>query len=162
MDLSKYHIRESVRIAAPPEAVWSRITDISRMGDVSPLCVGCEWDDPAIGLAVGSWFAGTNKAGEYEYTTRCQIDALEPGTSFSFVNNGIDGESPSARWGYEVRPADGGTELTETRELLPSFAEAIRAYDNEADIEQVATERTAAMLQGVTATLTALKGELET
>jgi uncharacterized protein YndB with AHSA1/START domain len=161
MDLTKYRIRESIRIAAPPDQVWARVSDISRMGDVSPLCTGCSWDEPATGMAVGAWFAGTNKAGEYEYTTRCQIDAVEPGTSFSFVNNGIDGESPTARWAYEVRPADGGTELTETRELLPTFAEAIRAYDSEADIEQVAAERTAGMVQGVNATLAALKVELE-
>jgi uncharacterized protein YndB with AHSA1/START domain len=161
MDLTPYEIRESVQIAAPPEKVWDRVSDITRMGDASPLCTGCEWDDPATGMAEGAWFTGTNKAGEYTYATRCQVDTYEPGTSFTFVNHGLDGASPSSRWGYQVRPADGGTELIETRELLPSFADGIKKYDADADVEQVAAERTAAMSQGVTATLAALKAELE-
>jgi carbon monoxide dehydrogenase subunit G len=162
MDLTPFRLRESVTVAAPPEEVWARVSDITRMGEVSPSCTGCEWDDPAAGMAAGVWFTGTNKAGEHTYSTRCEIDSFEPGAAFTFVNHGVDGTSASSRWGYEVAPADGGSELTETWELLPTFASNIQKNHPDVDVQKLAEERRTAMHTGINSTLAALKAELET
>jgi hypothetical protein len=149
VDLTDLRLRETVTVAAPSETVWARVSDITRMGDASPACTACAWDDPATGMADGAWFTGTNKAGEHTYETRCQIDAFDPGRAFSFTNYGLEGTSPSSRWGYEVAPAAGGAELSETWEILPGFVEHIEA--NYPDFAKA----------GIDATLAALKAELE-
>jgi hypothetical protein len=161
MDLSTYRLRETVPVTAPADAVWARVSDLTRMGDASPSCTGCEWDDPAAGMAADAWFSGTNQAGEHTYVTRCQIDGYEPGSSFTFVNRGIDGESPSARWGYEVAASGEGAQLTETWELLPTFADRIIAARPDVDVAELAEQRRSAMQAGIQATLAALKAELE-
>ena len=60
------HVEVSRRIAASPEAVWNAITDVTRMGEWSPECHTCEWKDDADGPAVGAWFVGHNRNGEFE------------------------------------------------------------------------------------------------
>lgn len=161
MDVSRFRHRASVTVAAPPETVWARVSDITRMGDVSPACTACEWDDPATGMAAGAWFTGTNQAGEHSYATRCQIDAFEAGKAFAFVNFGLSGDAPSSRWGYEVAASGDGTELTETWEILPGFVEHIEKNYPDVDVAAIAAERKVFAETGITATLGALKAELE-
>jgi hypothetical protein len=161
VDLSDLRLRTSVTVAAPPEAVWARVSDITRMGDASPACTGCEWDDPATGMAAGAWFTGTNQAGEHSYATRCQIDTFEAGKAFAFVNFGLNGDAPSSRWGYEVAASGCGTELTETWEILPGFVEHIETNYPDVDVAAIAAERKTFAQTGIDATLAALKAELE-
>jgi carbon monoxide dehydrogenase subunit G len=161
VDLTVLRLRETVTVAAPPEAVWARVSDITRMGDASPACTACTWDDPATGMAEGAWFTGTNTAGEHSYDTRCQIDSFEDGHSFHFTNHGLEGNAPSSRWGYEVAPADGGTELSETWEILPGFVEHIETNYPDVDVAAIAAERKDFAKAGIDATLAALKAELE-
>jgi carbon monoxide dehydrogenase subunit G len=161
MDLTDYRLRESVTVDATPEKVWARVHDITRMGEASPACTACEWDDPETGMTEGAWFTGTNKAGEHTYDTRCQIDSLVPGASFTFSNYGLEGTSVSSRWGYEVMPADGGTELTETWEMHPGFVEYMEANHPDVDVVGVLEDRKQFAQSGISATLAALKAELE-
>ena len=161
MDLTPFRLRSSVTVAAPPEKVWARVCDITRMGDASPACTGCEWDDPVAGMTAGAWFTGTNQSGEHTYTTRCQIDTVEPGRSFAFVNFGLAGDSASSRWGYEVEPVDGGTRLTETWEILPGLVEHVQENYPDVDIAAIVEDRKAFAENGLEQTLAALKAELE-
>jgi carbon monoxide dehydrogenase subunit G len=161
IDLSPYRLRETVAVAAQPEKVWARVSDLTRMGDASPACTACTWDDAEVGMSQGAWFTGTNKAGEHTYDTRCQIDSLVPGSSFTFSNYGLEGTSVSSRWGYEVVPADGGTELTETWEMHAGFVDYMEANHPDVDIVGVLEDRKQFAQSGITATLAALKAELE-
>ena len=111
-------------------------------------------------MAPDAWFTGTNRIQDFTYETRCQIDSLVPGSSFTFVNHGLDGSSPSARWGYEVVPSDEGTTIIETWELLPTFADTMRARDPEADVTQAAEQRMEMMRGGILTTLARLEQEL--
>jgi carbon monoxide dehydrogenase subunit G len=161
MDLSAYRLRESITVDAPAEKVWARVSDITRMGDASPACTACEWDDAGAGMVDGAWFTGTNKAGDHSYQTRCQIDSCRPGTSFSFVNYGMGGDSASSRWGYEVAPDGDRTRLTETWELLPGMIEYVTANYPDVDVDALVEERKGFAANGIDATLAALKAELE-
>jgi carbon monoxide dehydrogenase subunit G len=165
MDMTPFRLRESVTVAAPPEAVWARVSDVTRMGEVSPACTGCEWDDPATGMADGAWFTGHNHAGEHTYSTRCQITDYTPGRAFAFLNhsggNHSGGDAPLSKWGYEVEATDGGSILTEIWEMLPGFVELVQARGADIDVAQVAEERKAFAQNGIAATLAALKAELE-
>jgi hypothetical protein len=124
------------------------------------MCIACRWDRPEVGMERDAWFTGTNRAQDFTYETRCQIDSLVPGSSFTFVNHGLDGNSPSARWGYEVVPSEDGTTIVESWELLPTFADALHAYDPEGDVAQAADQRMQMMRDGINATLARLKQEL--
>ena len=48
--------RAEIDIAAPPEAVWDLISDVTRMGDWSPECYRCTWLDGGTGPRAGARF----------------------------------------------------------------------------------------------------------
>jgi uncharacterized protein YndB with AHSA1/START domain len=50
----------SVEIAAPPDAVYDLIADVTRMGEWSPECVRCRWLDGAQEARPGARFRGTS------------------------------------------------------------------------------------------------------
>ena len=72
----------------------------------------------------------------------------------------MDGRRRFVRWGYTMRPVDGGTELTESWEFRDEgIAMFHEKYGEQAD-EQIEARTTAAH-EGIPATLAALKRILE-
>ena len=100
----------SIDIAAPPEAVYAMVSDITRMGEWSPEAVGGTWAEGSTG-AVGDWFVGDNATPEREWSRDCQVAAATPGEDFTFVVGGI--EENCTWWSYEMQPTEAGTQLTE-------------------------------------------------
>jgi uncharacterized protein YndB with AHSA1/START domain len=107
----------SVRIAAPPERVFALVADLPRMGEWSPECRRSAWVDGADGPALGARVKGWNRRGLVRWATVSRVDVYEPGRLIGWeVLYPVRG--PHTRWRYEVVPADGGTELRESFELL--------------------------------------------
>jgi hypothetical protein len=133
-------VERTIYIDARPEAVYDRVSDITRMGDISPMCTGGDWDEGAIGT-IGDWFTGTNTVGDREWQTRSQVVAADRGREFAFVVGGAEGGW--VRWGYLISPQRGGTDVTETWQVL-----RIVPHMGQTD-EQLAAlrERTAVNLQ---------------
>src|SRR4051812_42214236 len=75
----------SLRIAAPPETVYELVTDITRMGEWSPECIGCDWMDGHDGPVVGAQFHGHNRNGSNEWTTPNTIVVADAGREFTWV-----------------------------------------------------------------------------
>ena len=145
---------DSILIARDPEATYAMVSDVTRMGEWSPVCRACWWDD-GEGPHVGAWFTGRNQNAERTWETRSQVVAADPGREFAWeVNDGW------VRWGYTFEPEHGGTRLTESWELLPAgiagFGERFGA-DADAQIEI----RYAAAKSGIPATLAAMKKTVE-
>ena len=148
------HVEVSRRINASPEAVWNAITDVTRMGEWSPECHTCEWKDDADGPAVGAWFVGHNRNGEFEWTTECEIVECEPNRVFRF--DGVFGDLRFAKWGYRIEPDGDGCIVTETWEegrppeviemTKPISGVDDRASHNQAGMEQT-LERLAAAVE---------------
>lgn len=105
------HVEVSRQIKAPPEAVWSAITDVTRMGEWSPECHTCSWSDGFDGPAAGARFTGQNRNGDKEWTTEVEIVECVPRERFVF--EGVFGDLRFSRWGYVLEPVDGGTRVTE-------------------------------------------------
>lgn len=105
--------RASVTVSASPAQLYDMLSDITRMGEWSPTCRACWWDT-GDGPRVGAWFTGHNKNPEREWETRSQVVAADPGREFAFAVGGS-----WVRWGYTFEAIDGGTEITESWELLP-------------------------------------------
>jgi Polyketide cyclase / dehydrase and lipid transport len=98
-------------IAAPADELWARVSDIVRMGDISPESVGGRWLDAATGPTVGARFKGDNENGKKKWSTTCSIVECEPGRVFAFDVS--SGGLKIARWTYRFEPADGGCKVTE-------------------------------------------------
>ena len=108
-DAQAYH-EVTVEIAAPPDAVYDLVSDLTRMGEWSPEAVGGQWLDGGSGR-VGDWFEGHNRSGEREWQRECQVAEADPGRAFTFVVGGI--EANCTWWSYELEPTATGTTLTE-------------------------------------------------
>lgn len=77
--------------------------------------------------------------------------AADPGREFAFVTNGT-----IARWGYTFEPVDGGTELTESWEFLPSGLEVFEQRFGDDAPAQIA-DRLEKARTGIPETLAAIK-----
>ena len=115
----------SMFMAASADQVWSRISDVTRIGQFSPETFEAEWLDGATGPAVGVRFRGhvhRNGRGP-TYWSVCTVLECEPGRVFSFAV-GV-GDLQLNTWRYEIVPVDEGVHVTESFALTPSWANRI-------------------------------------
>jgi uncharacterized protein YndB with AHSA1/START domain len=112
------HDAVTVHMEAPPEEVWSLVSDVTRIGEFSPETFEAEWLDGATEPAEGVRFRGhVRRNGKFPvYWTKCVITACEPGRVFEFGVNGA-GDKAINTWRYELEPANGGTDVTESFRL---------------------------------------------
>ncbi len=145
---------DSIVIARPPDAVYDMVVDIGRMGEWSPICTGCTWDDGA-GPTVGAGFTGRNETPSRTWETHCTVIAAERGREFAFVV----GDS-FAQWGYAFAAVDGGTEVTESWAFLPNGRARFDTLFGD-DAEAQVADRFHTAQVGIPATLAALKQAAE-
>jgi Polyketide cyclase / dehydrase and lipid transport len=152
--VTELKLSDSISVAMAPDELYGLVSDVTRMGEWSPICRACWWDE-GDGPRVGASFTGRNELPERTWETRCRVVAADPGREFAWVVN--DGW---VRWGYTFEPENGGTRLTESWEFLPAgiagFQERFGA-EADAQIEQ----RHAAAESGIPATLAAIKKAAE-
>jgi uncharacterized protein YndB with AHSA1/START domain len=111
----------SVRMDAPPDEVWSLVSDVTRIGEFSPETFEAEWTHGATGPEVGARFRGhvkRNGVGPV-YWSPCTVTKCVPEEVFEFAV-GLDG-SPLNTWGYRLAAEDGGTRVTEYFRLTPAW-----------------------------------------
>ncbi|MEO6505409.1 MAG: SRPBCC family protein [Terrimesophilobacter sp.] len=151
--MDKWHFSESIIVFRPAEQLYAMVSDVTRMGEWSPVCTGGWWDDDTRG--VGAWFTGHNETPAKTWETRSQVVADTPGREFAFVVGG-----DRTRWGYTFTPVAEGTELTESWEILPAgdvyFTER---FGPTADAE--ITQRLENARSGIHETLAAIKKAAE-
>ncbi|WP_237569922.1 SRPBCC family protein [Mycolicibacterium lacusdiani] len=147
---------DSVLIERTPAEVYAMVSDVTRMGEWSPICKACWWDDPAAGAQAGAWFTGRNELPERTWETRSQVVVAEPGHEFAWeVNDGW------VRWGFRVEPTgENATRLTQDWRFLPKgiagFGEKF-GERAEAEIAQRSDQATS----GIPVTLAAIKASAE-
>ena len=147
----------SIVVNRSPEELYDLVSDVTRMGDWSPICKACWWDE-GDGPHVGAKFTGRNERPERTWETRSVVVAADRGREFAWVV----AEPPTrARWGYTFSGVDGGTELTETWELPPEGAAFFEKAFGEDAPKEIGIRRDAAK-SGIDATLGAIKAAAET
>ena len=144
----------SLVIACAPGDLYDLISDVTRMGSWSPVCKACWWDEGA-GPEVGAWFTGRNELPERTWETRSEVVVADRGHEFAWVVNGS-----WTRWGYVFAPVDGGTEVTESWELLPGGVTMFQERFG-AEAEAQITNRLELAKKGIPATLEAIKKDAE-
>ena len=151
--MGTWSFSDSIIVSRPPEELYTLVSDVTRMGEWSPVCTGCWWDDDTRGA--GAWFTGHNEVPGKAWETRSQVVVDEPGREFTFIVGG-----DRTRWGYTFRPVAAGTEMTESWEILPAgevyFSERFGA---EADAE--IGQRSETARSGIQDTLAAIKKAAE-
>lgn len=145
---------ESIVIARTPEDLYDMVSDVTRMGQWSPVCTGCWWDE-GDGPRVGAWFTGRNVLPERTWETRSEVVAADRGREFAFVVGGS-----LTRWGYTFAPVDDGTEVTESWEVLPGLVAMFDERFGDEAPAQIA-ERVRLAHTGIPATLAAIKRTAE-
>lgn len=111
----------TVEMRATPAQVWAVVSDVTRIGELSPETFEAEWLDGATGPALGAYFRGhvrRNGVGP-TYWSRCQVTECEPGRTFGF-RVGV-GEVWINSWRYEIAPSPAGSTVTESFQLLPTI-----------------------------------------
>jgi Polyketide cyclase / dehydrase and lipid transport len=101
----------SIVIARSPEEVYDMVSDVTRMGEWSPVCKACWWEE-GHGPEVGAFFVGRNETPERTWEMKNKVVAADRGKEFTWEVQGTH-----ARWGYTFAPVDGGTEVTERWDL---------------------------------------------
>lgn len=157
MDLAAYQHADSIEIDRPPADVYAIVSDVTRFGDLSPVCSGGAWDDPAAAGTVGAWFTGSNAIGEFTWDTRCEVIEVEPDRRFTFVNHGGDGTRDLVQWGYELEPTGDGTRVTETWRVLDDYPAFVREGAPDADVAARLDGMAEMARTGITETLASLK-----
>jgi hypothetical protein len=152
--MSSLSYSESVVVARSPEDLYDMVSDVTRMGEWSPVCRACWWED-GQGPRPGAWFTGRNELPERTWETRSQVVVADRGREFAFVVGGS-----WVRWGYTFAPVDGGTQVTESWEFLPDGVTRFRSRFGSDAPAQIA-DRTQAARNGIPVTLAALKRSAE-
>ena len=92
-------IHVSTMIAAPAEAVYAAVADVTRMGDWSPENAGATWLGDIREAKPGARFKGHNKNGRRRWSTTCTIVTADPGSEISWeVRSAFN--LPVALWKY--------------------------------------------------------------
>ncbi len=138
----------TIDIKADAQKVWEILTDLSRVGDLSPECYKAEWEGGATGPAAGAQIHGYNRHGDQEWDTVSTVIAAEPGVEWSFavVPEGM----PATIWRHLIEATDTGCTVTE------SFDAPMIKADHFQQIHRHAT-----MQQNVVASLQNLKALAE-
>ncbi|MFP5253934.1 MAG: SRPBCC family protein [Actinomycetes bacterium] len=107
-------ISASVDVAAPVDAVWSVVSDVTRMPEWSPelrrlYVLGRR--EPRVGLRL----LGINRRGYAVWPTTSKVTRFEPGRAVAWRTR-----ESGATWTYELEAVEGGTRLTGRRDL-PEF-----------------------------------------
>jgi hypothetical protein len=145
---------ESIVIAREPEEVYDMVSDVTRMGEWSPVCKACWWEE-GDGPNVGAIFTGRNETPERTWEMKNKVTAAERGKAFAWEVQGTQ-----VRWGYAFAPADAGTEVTERWDLP---AESIAFFEERLGDDapaQIAIREQAA-ISGMKETLAAIKRAAE-
>ncbi|GGK73979.1 SRPBCC family protein [Mangrovihabitans endophyticus] len=116
-----FDIHADVRIAAPPAAVYARVSDLPGCGRWSTECTGGEWVRGTPGT-VGAVFRGTNHRDpdvvswapvvRGSWTTDAEIVAAEPGVAFRWAIRAKDGRAQQSVWGFDLAADGDGTRVT--------------------------------------------------
>ncbi|MFJ6675691.1 SRPBCC family protein [Actinosynnema sp. NPDC091369] len=104
---TSWELRTSITIDAPTDRVYGMVSDITRMGEWSPECVGGTWIAGTPG-AVGARFHGFNSEGPAVWSSECEVlTAEEPRTfGFSVLRFTKGRPSEDSEWVGGLKPGD--------------------------------------------------------
>jgi hypothetical protein len=111
----------TLTIAAPADAVYARIADVTATGQRSLECRAAQWLPGAEPGTVGARFRGHNRSGLARWSRTCEVVEAEPGVTFAFrtLPHRIDrSRADSTIWRYRLRAEGDSTIVTHEYEIV--------------------------------------------
>jgi hypothetical protein len=150
-------IAESADLPCSARAAYDVVSDVTRIGELSPECVRAEWLSPGV-------FEGTNRIAygddAYVWIRRCSVTADEPGRRWSYVVGDRWDGSPASEWSYAFSDLGGGRcRVTQEFRHVPDGLSGLRtqADADPANAAAIVTARVESLREGMRATLAALR-----
>jgi Polyketide cyclase / dehydrase and lipid transport len=113
------HGEVSQQVQASPEELYDLVADVTRIGEFSPECRQAEWIEGDLPARPGMRFRGRNAASRLlRWSRTCEVVTAAPGREFSFRTIPSLTKPDSTVWTYRFGPVDGGTEVTESYEVV--------------------------------------------
>jgi uncharacterized protein YndB with AHSA1/START domain len=128
-------VAAEIYVEAPPERVWSLVSDIFLMPELSSELQEVAWLDEVTGPAVGCRFTGRN-ANEYRGTWETVSTVVECDQPCRFTWAVGDPGHPMATWRFTLRPEGTGTVLEQWARMGPARSGLSFAIDAMPDKEQ--------------------------
>ena len=146
---------DDVLVDASPAEVYDLVSDQTRVGEWSPQCVSCAWEDPARAGEVGAVFVGRNETADRSWTTKSLVVVADRPHEFAWeVGPGL------VRWAFQIEAEGSGSRLAESWTFLDDGIAMFEERYGE-DVEAQIADRTQAALDGIPRTLAAIKEILE-
>ena len=152
--MSNLSYSDSILVAGSAESLYDMVSDVTRIGEWSPVCKACWWDEGSSARA-GDWFTGRNTTPDRTWETRSEVVVADRGREFAFVVGGS-----YVRWGYTFTAVGEETRVTESWEFLHGGIAMFKAKFG-ADAQAQISSRTKAAHDGIPVTLAALKRTAE-
>jgi uncharacterized protein YndB with AHSA1/START domain len=115
------HDSASMRMDAPPEAVYAVIADVTRTPEYSPEILRCTWLDGATEAVVGARFKAQNKVpNRPAWHNKPVITAVDPGRRISWART--EPFAGTVEWTYRFEPDGEGTLVTESYEMTTKLS----------------------------------------
>lgn len=126
-------VEVETHVDAPPERVWTLVSDVEQMPTMSTELQRVEWlDEPG---AVGSRFVGYNKHPAIgEWSAPAQVVECEAPRVFAWAVG--DPADPAAIWRFTLEPDGAGTRLRQWMQMGPGRSGLSQAIDAMPDKEQ--------------------------
>ena len=103
-------------IEAPPERLYDIVADVTRMPELSPEIVRCEWVGGASGATPGARFKATNKvSGRPSWNNRPVITVADRGREIAWSRT--EPFAGTVEWRYRFEPEGSGTRVTESYQV---------------------------------------------
>jgi uncharacterized protein YndB with AHSA1/START domain len=110
--------RAEVVVAAPIEAVWLVVADVTRTGEWSHECHQVAWLHGATSAAPGVRFRGRNRSGWLRWSRTCEVVAVNPPHHISWRTITTPLFVDSTEWVISLEPTSAGTRIVQTFQLL--------------------------------------------
>lgn len=107
----------TVEVAAPQDAVWEVVSDVTRVGEWSHECAGARWIGDAHAAAPGVRFRGRNRNGFIHWSRKCELVTVD--APWALVWRTIPSllYPDSTTWSVSLHPTEGGTRIEQRYEV---------------------------------------------
>lgn len=105
-------------VPAPIEAVWTVLSDLTRVGEWSHECRRVEWLAGAAQAQPGARFRGTNKAGPLTWSRVNEVVLADRPTTLVWRTVPTRLYPDSCEWTVELEQEEGGTRITQSYRVL--------------------------------------------
>jgi uncharacterized protein YndB with AHSA1/START domain len=111
-------VQARIDVAATPETIFGLVTDVTRVGQWSGECRGCEWIGGVNGAAVGARFRCQNRRGAFRWNRTSEVVEFEPPQRFVWRTMPIGIYPDSSVWTITTEPNGADTTVTLSFEIV--------------------------------------------